>query len=118
MTKMLNLPIIKPMKQIILLVMFFSTLAFLGCGGGGGTSNPVSTLVAPSITSISPSSGGPGTLVTITGTGFGSFQGNSVISYSGVTLQPSSWSDTVITVQIPQNAQSNGTFQVFVGGQA
>ena len=104
------------MKQIAILFALILTTALSGCSGGG-SSSPVSTVTAPSIVSISPSSGGPGTLVTIQGSRFGAFKGTSVVVYSGIDVQPSSWSDTMITVLVPQTAQANGTFQVVVNGQ-
>lgn len=107
--------IIKLMKQTILLIILIASTFALGCGSSG-SSNPVSPVVTPSIVSLSPQSGGPGTIVTIQGSLFGAIQGNSIVSYSGVTVTPNSWSDTMITVTVPQNAQSNGTFQVTVGG--
>ncbi|MEW6709284.1 MAG: IPT/TIG domain-containing protein [Candidatus Riflebacteria bacterium] len=106
------------MKRITII---FSTLALIlmlvGCGSSGGGGNPLSNSTAPSITSITPATGGPGTVVTIQGVRFGSFQGTSVVSYSGVTVTPSSWSDSLITLIIPQNASANGSFQVIVNGQ-
>jgi hypothetical protein len=105
------------MKKILTMLAMIILLSFSGCSSGGGSS-PVSTVMAPTIVSISPSTGGPGTLVTIQGSRFGNFQGNSIVSYSGVTVAPSSWSDSIITVTVPQNAQNNGTFQVIVGGLA
>jgi IPT/TIG domain/Bacterial Ig-like domain (group 2)/Beta-propeller repeat/Galactose oxidase, central domain len=57
----------------------------------------------PVISSLSPTSGAPGTLVTITGSQFGSTQGQSV-NFNGVSAPISSWSDTSITVHVPAGA--------------
>lgn len=60
-----------------------------------------------SITSISPPSGPAGTTsVTITGTGFGSSQGTSTVSFNGVLATVTNWrSDgTSITVTVPSGA--------------
>lgn len=96
--------------------LLFLVLPLIGCGGGGSGSS-VSTPVGPVITGIQPPSGGPGTLVTLTGTGFGSIQGASTLSYNGVTVQPSTWADNLITITIPSTATGDGgTFIVMVGG--
>ncbi|MBI3039581.1 IPT/TIG domain-containing protein, partial [bacterium] len=80
--------------------------------------NPVSTGSSLRINSISPSTGGPGTIVTIQGQGFGTVQGSSLVSYAGVTLTPHSWSDTVIVAPIPLNNTVNGAFVVTIGGNS
>lgn len=104
------------MKLFSYIFLLILPLVLVACGGGG-SSSPISTLTAPAIVAISPQNGGPGTVVTIQGSRFGSFQGTSIISYSGVTVTPTSWSENLITVVVPQNAQPNGTFQVVVNGQ-
>ena len=72
---------------------------------------------APSITSISPSSGPVGSAVTISGTNFGSSQSNSTITLNGTTATAVSWSSTTLIAVIPSGA-SSGSFSVTVGGQA
>jgi len=83
----------------------------------GVTSNGVQFTVsqALSVTNISPTSGPPGTSVTITGTGFGATQSNSTIGFYGATVTPSSWSDTQIVATFPSGA-SSGQVNVGVGG--
>ncbi len=101
-----------------LFIGFFAILAFalaIGCGGGG--SSPTNAIIAPQIVSIAPINGGPGTIVQIQGSGFGSVQGASMLSYAGVTVIPNSWSDTVITATIPSNATSDGSFVINVNGR-
>ena len=71
--------------------------------------------VPPSIASVSPTGGGPGTSVTITGTNFGATQGTSVVKFAGTTASPTSWSDTSITAPVPTSA-SSGQVTVTVGG--
>lgn len=61
---------------------------------------------APAITSISPTSGVVGTQVTITGTGFGSSQGGSLVTLNNTVVAVSSWSNTSISVTIPTGAAS------------
>ncbi|MGD0214915.1 MAG: IPT/TIG domain-containing protein [Terriglobales bacterium] len=54
------------------------------------------------ITSVTPTSGGPGTSVTITGTGFGSTQGNGLVWLGGTNGRVVSWSPTqVVAVVAP-----------------
>jgi hypothetical protein len=88
---------------------------------GGIASNGVfftvtnTTGSAPSITSLSPTSGSVGTSVTITGTNFGSTQGSSTVFFNGLQATPSSWSGTSIAVRVPNGATS-GCVQVTVAG--
>lgn len=76
----------------------------------GLTYNPT-----PSITSVSPNYGPAGTLVTITGSNFGSIQGT--VTFNGVPLTPigGSWSSNSIQVNIPSGAQT-GYFVVTTAG--
>ena len=55
----------------------------------------------PVISSLSPASGPPGTVVTINGQNFGSEYS---VEYNGVPLKPKSVSATQIVVQLPSNA--------------
>ena len=61
---------------------------------------------APTISSLSTSTGLPGNSVTITGTGFGATQGNSEVRLNGLPTQIDSWSDTSVGVTIPPGATS------------
>lgn len=72
------------------------SLALAGCGGG---SSGGSTSAGLSITSFSPASGDPGSLVTITGTGFPTSQ---VEVRFGLTVMPIvSVTSTQMVVQVP-----------------
>src|SRR5690348_15579003 len=71
---------------------------------------------SPTITAISPTSGPVGTLVTITGTGFGATQGSSTVTLNSTTATVTSWSATSLTALVPSGATS-GTFTVTVSGQ-
>jgi len=53
------------------------------------------------VTSISPTSGGVGTAVTITGLNFGDTQGTSMVIFNGTQATVSSWSDTAIVATVP-----------------
>ena len=59
------------------------------------------TAVAPTITSLTPASGPIGTSVTIAGTGFGTTQGTSTVTFGGISATPTSWSNTSIVVPVP-----------------
>ena len=83
--------------------------AFKAANGTGGTS--------PTITGLSPTSGGTGTPVVITGTNFGSTQGTSTVKFNGVTTVPTLWGPTSITAPVPAGA-TTGSVVVTVNGLA
>ena len=70
------------------------------------------TLVAP----LSPTSGGVGQLVTVSGTNFGATQGTSTIRFNTTTATPTTWSATGITAPVPAGA-TTGNVAVTVAGQ-
>jgi hypothetical protein len=87
---------------------------------GGFASNGVNFTVsaaAPVIASLSPSTGGIDTPVTITGTNFGATQGTSTVTFNGTAGAPTFWSATSITVPVPYSA-GTGSVVVTVGGAA
>jgi YD repeat-containing protein len=84
---------------------------------GGVASNSVTFTVTPTISSISPTSGGPNTFVTISGTGFGPSVGTSTVTFNGVAGKPTSWNATSIVAPVPGNA-TTGPVVVTVGGTA
>lgn len=65
-----------------------------------------------SISGISPSRGGVGAAVSITGTNLGS---TGTVKFDGVTAVPWSWSPTLIVVPVPSGA-TGGTVMVTAGG--
>lgn len=84
----------------------------------GYTSNSVQlAIIEPlSIAGISPTAGQVGSVVTITGTGFGSVQSDSAVTFDGVTATAiSSWSDTSIQAVVP-NGAATGPVTVEVAG--
>jgi hypothetical protein len=87
----------------------------------GGSSNGVLFTVTgtgtPAISGIAPTSGPAGTVVTITGTNFGSSQNTSTVTFNGVAATVSSWSNTSIKVSVPATA-TTGNIVVTVGGTA
>src|SRR5438132_1138790 len=70
---------------------------------------------APSITSVSITTGAVGAAVTITGSNFGSTQGTSTVKFHGTTASPTSWSATSIAVSVPSGA-TTGTVVVHASG--
>ena len=74
-----------------------------------GPANP------PNISGLSPTSGGVGTAIAITGTFFGATQGSSTVTFNGVAATPTSWSATSITVPVPSGA-ATGNVVVTVSG--
>ena len=59
---------------------------------------------APVITNLNPDSGDVGTVVTITGSNFGSSRGSSRVTFNGTTASTSSWSATSIVATVPSGA--------------
>lgn len=84
---------------------------------GGYASNGVTFTVIPTINSLSPNSGGVGTSVTISGSGFGSTQGTSIVTFNGVVTTISSWSSSSIVTTVPA-AATTGPVVVTVGAIA
>src|SRR5581483_11531176 len=72
-------------------------------------------VAAPSITSLSPTSGAVGTSITVTGTNFGSTQGSSTIKFNGTSVTPTSWSATQIQAPVPSGA-TTGNVVVHASG--
>jgi RHS repeat-associated protein len=75
------------------------------------------TPINPVINSLLPATGGPGSLITIQGTGFGSTQGTSSVKfYNGVpATEIFTWSDTAIKVKVP-DVTGGGPVTVTVAG--
>jgi YD repeat-containing protein len=84
--------------------------------GGVISNSALFTIVpAPIISSISPTSGGVATPVTITGTNFGLSQGLSTVNFNGTAATPTSWSATSIVAPVPTGTAS-GAITVTVAG--
>jgi len=79
---------------------------YVGVHVGGRSSNGLYFIPAdrPTVTSISPREGAPGTLVTISGSDFGTVQGTGWVSFAGATAEVVSWADDRIQVVVPRNA--------------
>lgn len=91
--------------QVIALVATRSNSGNAQILQNGVMSNAVSFAVnSLNITSVTPNSGGPGTSVTITGTGFGSSQGNGTAWIGSTSGQVVSWSTTQVVAVVAANA--------------
>ena len=71
-------------------------------------------VLAPTITSLTPTSGAVGGSVTVTGTNFGGSQGTSTIKFNNVAATVTSWSATSIAATVPST--TTGKVVVNVGG--
>lgn len=85
---------------------------------GGNPSNGVPFTLIPTIASLSPTSGAVGTAVTITGTNFGSSQGNGGVTFNGMAATVNSWSNTSIGVTVPASATTGNVVVTAAGGVA
>jgi hypothetical protein len=83
-----------------------------GVNSGGSA---FTVVPAPSITSLSNSSGATGTTVTLAGTSFGSPQGSGTVKFNGTSATISSWTATSIAVTVP-SAATTGNIVVFASG--
>ena len=70
---------------------------------------------SPLVGTVTPNTGSAGDTVTITGSGFGTQQGSSSVTFNGVTAQVQSWSNTNIVATVPQGTTS-GPLVVTVNG--
>lgn len=89
---------------------------YIGLAVSGGNSSTLSTVTfdnvsistpsvpAPSISTLSATTGPVGTQVVISGSGFGASQNGSVVTLNGAFVTVDSWSNTSITVTIPTGA--------------
>jgi hypothetical protein len=77
---------------------------YVGVVVNGVTSNGLyfTPYSAPTLTSLSPREGAPGTVATLSGRGFGVVQGDGWVSFGGASGQVVSWSDTTVKVVVPK----------------
>lgn len=85
----------------------------LGVNTASGPTN--FTVLVPTITSFTPTSGTQGTSVTITGTNFSTTPANNVVKFSGTTANVTSSTATSIVTAVPVDAVT-GPITVTVGG--
>jgi hypothetical protein len=84
-------------------------------GGVNSNGSSFTVVSAPSITSLSITTGAVGAAVTITGTNFGSTQGSGTLKFNGTAATVTSWSATSIAVTVPSGA-TTGNVVVFASG--
>ena len=89
-----------------LLLSFFLSAVIISCGGGNGA-------LAPEITDVKPTSGPPGTSVTIFGKDFSPNISDNQVSFSGTVAPITSASESEIEATVPDGA-SSGTVTVSV----
>lgn len=101
----------------LLLLLSLSPSAFAQTSPATGV-RVNAALQAPVITLLNPTSGNIGDTVTITGSNFSTVQATSTVSFSpGVLATASAWSNSSITVTVP-NGAATGNVVVTVAGQA
>jgi RHS repeat-associated protein len=85
---------------------------------GGVPSSGVNFTVvpAPSITSLSVTSGPVGIAVTVTGSNFGSAQGTGTVTFNGTTASVTSWNASSIGVTVPSGATTGNVVVTAAGG--
>ncbi len=75
------------------------------------------TAAAPQIGGISPNYGAPASLIMITGNNFGATRGNGGVTVGGALSYVISWSNTLISIQVPSKA-ATGDIVVTTSGTA
>lgn len=88
----------------------------VSAGGSVGNGPTFTVTAGPSIAQLSPTTGAPGTSVTITGTNFGVTQGSSIVRFNGRTAAITSWGATSIQATAPVGL-TTGPVTVTVSGQ-
>ena len=83
--------------------------------GVPSNSEQLTVLEPLTVTGITPAAAAAGSLVTISGTGFGSSQNNSTLSFYGGTANVTGWSDNQITATVSFSTAS-GPISVSVAG--
>jgi uncharacterized protein YjdB len=102
--------------QIVANVAAISQSGTVQVQQGGVLSNAVSfTVNTATITNVSPSSGVPGTQVTITGSGFGAERGTGQVWLGTANGVVQSWSDTQIVAEVALGSMS-GNAQILQNG--
>lgn len=85
---------------------------------GAGTSNGVAFKVTPQISTINPVRGRAGTLVTVSGQGFGSWSSGYTCVYFGSqrAISYGGWSNNRITVRVPKKVKGKVQLKVKTAG--
>ncbi len=100
------------MAKFALTALFAVALMLAGCSTSSNPSDPSGGFA---VTGVSPAGGGPGDSVTLDGSGFGDGSRTSqVIFLSTPATQVNYWSDTEISVVVPQGLPQWSKVDVFV----
>ncbi|APA00308.1 MULTISPECIES: IPT/TIG domain-containing protein [Flavobacterium] len=94
-------------NKIKAVIVLFSMVLMASCSDQEKdfTGEPLVTYPSVTITSVSPSVGTSGNIVTLTGTNFGEYSQAAKIYFNGVLADEIlTYSDTSVTVRVPQNA--------------
>lgn len=103
------------MKLRILSLALFAALFVIGCSDDDTTTPSTDA----TISSVTPVSGGAGTLVTINGTNFGTDPTAVVVQFGTVTATVETITGTKITVRVPAGAPIGTTsLKITVGGKS
>jgi|GEM_PF-1446207 len=87
-------------------------------GGQASNGSTFTVTPAPSITSLAPNTGAVGSVVTISGSNFGSTQGNGGVKFGTLAATISSWSSTSIVATVPTGAVTGSVVVTAAGGVA
>ena len=102
--------------QIVVKVPTDATSGLVKVKVGANESGGIDFTVLPHINSLNPTSGNVGDQVTISGTGFGTSQGSSTVTFNGVEASIVSWGNLQVVAQVPET--TTGNVVVTVGGNA
>lgn len=94
-------------NKIKAVIVLFSMVLMASCSDQEKdfTGEPLVTYPAVTVTSVSPSLGTSGNIITLTGTNFGNYVAAAKIYFNGVLADEIlSYTDTSVTVRVPQNA--------------
>jgi len=107
--------------SIVVQVPLGATLGWFKVVVGGFSSGGAGFTVPFAVNTVVPMAGPIGSLVTITGTGFGATQGTNRVTFSrlgqsnAIDASPISWSDTQIVTPVPAGATSGWLYVLIQG---
>jgi cell wall-associated protease len=85
----------------------------------GSIAYPITATAAPSLSSLSPTSGPVGTSVTIAGSNFGATQDASTVTFNGTTAaNVTNWTTSAVTATVPGGAPAPRRCQLGAGRRA
>jgi hypothetical protein len=109
---------VRRLLWLLLFLAIWPAAAQVFFEGPGHGARIGSTVPSPLLSSLSPTSGNIGTVVTISGTNLGASQGGSVVTFAGFAAAPTSWSDTQIVAAVPNGATTGNVIVITNGGQS